>query len=170
MPTPHPDRALRSVHCALLTVSDTRTPETDRSGQYLQATLMAAGHAIATYEILPDEPERIRQRVIALCQDSQVETVICHGGTGIAPRDTTYDAIAGLLEKTLPGFGEIFRLLSYEEIGSRAIASRAVAGVCQNTLIWSLPGSSNAVRLATEKLILPELQHLVNLLQPAVES
>lgn len=170
MPTPHPDRAPRTIHCALLTISDTRTPETDRSGQYLQTTLTAAGHAIATYEILPDEPERIRQRVIALCQDPGVETIICHGGTGIAPRDTTYDAIAGLLDKTLPGFGEIFRVLSYAEIGSRAMASRAIAGVCQNTLIWSLPGSSNAVRLATEKFILPELQHLVNLLQPAVES
>ncbi|MCC5610630.1 molybdenum cofactor biosynthesis protein MoaB, partial [Nostoc sp. CHAB 5834] len=95
-------------------------------------------------------------------KSSNLDAVIFSGGTGIAPRDTTYDAIEKLLEKTLPGFGELFRFLSYQEIGSRAIASRAVAGVYQNKLIFSLPGSSNAVRLAMEKLILPELTHLVS--------
>ncbi|MGB0560216.1 MAG: MogA/MoaB family molybdenum cofactor biosynthesis protein [Spirulinaceae cyanobacterium] len=161
MLSPHPDRAPRVVHCALLTVSDTRTPETDKSGQYLQQVLGDAHHAIASYQILPDEPAQIRTQVQALCAQPGVEAVICNGGTGIAPRDTTYDAIASLLEKTLPGFGELFRGLSFQEIGSRAIASRAVAGVCQGTLVFSLPGSSNAVRLAMEQLILPELQHLV---------
>jgi molybdenum cofactor biosynthesis protein B len=99
------------------------------------------------------------------CPD--VQAVLLNGGTGIAPRDTTYDAIERLLDKTLPGFGELFRGLSYQEIGSRTIASRAVAGVCQDTLIFSLPGSSNAVKLAMEKLILPELGHLVKQLRGA---
>lgn len=166
MPLPHPDRAPRIVNCAILTVSDTRTPDTDKSGQYLQSTLTQAQHQITSYQLLPDEPEQIRAHVQALCQRPDVEAVICNGGTGIAPRDTTYDAIAALLTKTLPGFGEIFRALSFTEIGSRAMASRAVAGVYEGTLVFSLPGSSNAVRLATEQLILPELQHLVTQLQP----
>lgn len=163
---PHPDRASRIVNCAILTVSDTRTPETDKSGQYLQSALTQAQHQITSYQILPDEPEQIQAHVQNLCQRADVEAVICNGGTGIAPRDTTYDAIAALLTKTLPGFGEIFRALSFAEIGSRAMASRAVAGVCEGKLVFSLPGSSNAVRLATEQLILPELQHLVTQLQP----
>ncbi|MEM8638460.1 MAG: MogA/MoaB family molybdenum cofactor biosynthesis protein [Cyanobacteria bacterium P01_G01_bin.54] len=162
---PHPDRTPRVVHCALLTISDTRTAETDKSGQYLQQVLTAADHRIASYQILPDEPDQIRVQMQDLCAQPGIEVVICNGGTGIAPRDTTYDAIVGLLEKTLPGFGELFRWLSFQEIGSRAIASRAVAGVCQGTLVFSLPGSSNAVRLAMEQLILPELQHLVTQLQ-----
>jgi molybdenum cofactor biosynthesis protein B len=96
-----------------------------------------------------------------LAQDAHINAVIFNGGTGIAPRDTTYDTLEKLLEKTLPGFGELFRFLSYQEIGSRAMASRAVAGVYQGKIIFSLPGSSNAVRLGMEKLILPELVHLV---------
>jgi molybdopterin adenylyltransferase len=159
---PHPDSLLMRVTCAVVTVSDTRSPQTDKSGQLIQELLLAANHAIAAYKIIKDEPAQIQGHLELLGENVKLDVVIFNGGTGIAPRDTTYDAIAQLLEKTLPGFGELFRFLSYQEIGSRAIASRAVAGVYQNQLIFSLPGSSNAVRLGMEKLILPELVHLVS--------
>jgi molybdenum cofactor biosynthesis protein B len=159
---PHPDAAEMTVNCAVVTVSDTRNQETDKSGQLIKQLLLDANHTIAAYAIIKDEPAQIQKQIELLGKSSNLDAVIFNGGTGIAPRDTTYDAIEKLLEKTLPGFGEIFRFLSYQEIGSRAIASRAVAGVYQNKLIFSLPGSSNAVRLGMEKLILPELTHLVS--------
>lgn len=159
---PHPDAHGITVSCAVITVSDTRTSDTDRSGQLIQHLLTEAGHTIAHYAIVPDEPDQIRFQLANL---PVLDAVILNGGTGIAPRDTTYDAIEQLLEKTLPGFGEIFRALSYAEIGSRAIASRAIAGVYANRLIFSLPGSSNAVKLAVEQLILPEIVHLVTQLR-----
>lgn len=159
---PHPDAHGITVSCAVITVSDTRTTDTDRSGQIIQQLLTQSGHQIAHYAIVPDEPDQIRSQLANL---PDVDVVILNGGTGIAPRDTTYDAIEQLLEKTLPGFGEIFRALSYAEIGSRAIASRAIAGVYSNKLIFSLPGSSNAVKLAIEQLILPEIVHLVTQLR-----
>jgi molybdopterin adenylyltransferase len=162
MQQPHPDAAGMTVTCAVLTVSDTRTPATDKSGQIIQQLLINAHHSIAAYAIIKDEPTQIQAQIELLGKSGNLDAVIFNGGTGIAPRDTTYDAIEKLLEKTLPGFGELFRFLSYQEIGSRAIASRAVAGVYQNKLIFSLPGSSNAVRLGMEKLILPELVHLVS--------
>ncbi len=163
--SPHPDLQPLAVHCAVITVSDTRSPETDRSGRLIQQLLQDAGHPIADYLLVRDEPARIQTHIRLLGQQPDLRTIILNGGTGIAPRDTTYDAIEQLLEKTLPGFGEIFRWLSYQEIGSRAIASRAIAGVYQGKLIFSLPGSSNAVQLAMERLILPELMHLVRQLQ-----
>jgi molybdenum cofactor biosynthesis protein B len=159
---PHPDSPGMMVTCAVVTVSDTRSPETDKSGQLIQQLLVAANHIVGGYKIIKDEPAQIQAEIKRLGEISNLDVVIFNGGTGIAPRDTTYDAIEKLLEKTLPGFGELFRFLSYQEIGSRAIASRAVAGVYQNKLIFSVPGSSNAVRLAMEKLILPELVHLVS--------
>ncbi|MBW4439895.1 MAG: MogA/MoaB family molybdenum cofactor biosynthesis protein [Plectolyngbya sp. WJT66-NPBG17] len=159
---PHPDEHTIAVSCAVITVSDTRTIDTDRSGQLIQQLLKQAGHTIAHAAIVPDEPDQIRAQFATL---PTVDVVILNGGTGIAPRDTTYDAIEQLLEKTLPGFGEIFRSLSYAEIGSRAIASRAIAGVYSGKLIFSLPGSSNAVKLAIEQLILPEFVHLVTQLK-----
>lgn len=165
-PTPHPDQGSVAVGCAVLTVSDTRTPETDKSGQLIQAKLTAAQHRIVAYEILPDEPDQVRQSIQNWVADASIEVVLVNGGTGIAPRDTTYEAIATLLTKSLPGFGELFRMLSYAEIGSRAMASRAIAGACQSTLIFSMPGSSKAVALAMEKLILPELSHLTRQLGP----
>ncbi|MGB3138598.1 MAG: MogA/MoaB family molybdenum cofactor biosynthesis protein [Nodosilinea sp.] len=161
----HPQTLSRPVCCAVVTVSDTRTVENDRSGQRIQTLLAEAGHKVCDYRIVPDEPDRIAPLCQGLAQRGGVDCIILTGGTGIAPRDTTYDAIAALLEKTLPGFGEIFRHLSFQEIGSRALASRAVAGVYQATLIFSLPGSSSAVALAMEALILPELPHLVSQLQ-----
>ncbi len=167
--TPHPDTQALSLNCAVITVSDTRTPETDRSGQILQHFLVHAGHNIDSYHILPDEPDLIRSHLQKLGKDSIVEVIILNGGTGIAPRDTTFDAVNELLEKTLPGFGEIFRFLCYQEIGSRAIASRAVAGVYKQKLVFSLPGSTNAVKLAMESLILPELIHLTTQINPALD-
>lgn len=157
---PHPDTQPLLVNCAVITVSDTRSPETDRSGQLIQQLLRDAQHRVVDYAVLRDEPSQIESYIQTCSQRADIQAVILNGGTGIAPRDTTYDAIVRLLDKELPGFGELFRWLSYQEIGSRAMASRAVAGVCQTTLIFSLPGSSNAVKLAMEKLILPELAHL----------
>ncbi|CAD5955336.1 Molybdenum cofactor biosynthesis protein B [Planktothrix tepida] len=161
---PHPDSSEIQVNCAVITVSDTRTPETDKSGQLIQQFLQNAGYPIRHYQIVKDEPTEITELLKTLCQIPELDACIFNGGTGISPRDTTYDAIETLLEKTLPGFGEIFRTLSYAEIGSRAMASRAVAGVCQGKLIFSVPGSSNAVKLAMEQLIIPELAHLVKVL------
>lgn len=159
---PHPDASALRINCAVITVSDTRTPDTDRSGSSIQQLLQAAGHSIGIYRIIPDEPTLIRAELDAalLCQPP-IQAIIFNGGTGIAPRDTTYDAIANVLSKTLPGFGEIFRSLSYQDIGSRAIASRAIAGTYNRLLVFALPGSSGAVQLGMEKLILPELVHLV---------
>lgn len=162
---PHPDSQNIAVNCAVVTVSDTRTVETDRSGQLIQLLLQEAGHEISTYTIVKDEPQVILDLLEYLELQFQLEAMIFTGGTGIAPRDTTYDVISGWIDKTIPGFGEIFRYLSYQEIGSRAIASRAVAGVKKQKLVFSLPGSSNAVELGVTKLILPELNHLIKQVQ-----
>jgi molybdenum cofactor biosynthesis protein B len=162
MKQPHPDRVPWGLNCGVITVSDTRTQETDTSGALICQLLESTGHSIGCYEILPDEPVQIRgQLEQSLTVDPPLQVVIINGGTGIAPRDTTYDAIAGMLTKTLPGFGEIFRYLSYQDIGSRAIASRAIAGIYHHLLVFSLPGSRGAVQLGMEKLILPEMNHLV---------
>lgn len=166
MTLPHPDTDLISVKCSVVTVSDTRTVESDRSGQLIQQLLIDAGHRVTFYTLVKDEPEQIQHQVKSLLAQGDCEVLILNGGTGIAPRDTTYDAIEAMLDKVLPGFGEIFRWLSYQQIGSRAMASRAIAGTCQTMLLFSLPGSSNAVRLAMEELILPEMRHLVRQLRP----
>ena len=163
MALPHPDPDFLEAVCGVITVSDTRTVDTDKSGRLIKAKLQEAGHRLDTYQLVKDEPDQIAGLVQQLVPT--VDAIICNGGTGIAPRDTTYDAIATLLEKEIPGFGEIFRQLSYAEIGSRAIASRATAGVYKSTLVFLLPGSSNAVALAMDALILPELQHLIRQMQ-----
>jgi molybdopterin adenylyltransferase len=165
-PQPHPNLSHISIDCAIITVSDTRTESTDTSGKEIDRLLLAAGHRVISYQIIPDEPNQIIAELDrALTSESRVQAIVFNGGTGISARDTTYDAIASRLTKTLPGFGEIFRLLSYQEIGSRAIASRAIAGTYQHLLVFSLPGSSAAVRLGMEQLIIPELVHLVTQLQ-----
>jgi molybdenum cofactor biosynthesis protein B len=161
---PHWNLSSIIVNCAVITVSDTRTPATDRSGQLIKQLLSDKGHAIAAYRIVKDEPAEIQALMQELCSRGDLDAVILNGGTGIAPRDTTYDAIEGLLEKQLPGFGELFRAASFQEIGSPAIASRACAGVYRSKLIFSIPGSTGAVKLALELLILPELVHLVSVL------
>ena len=158
---PHPDNQTSAVNCAVITVSDTRTPQSDRSGQIIQQLLTEAGHQISIYTIVKDDPQAIAELLDYLSHQFKLEAIILSGGTGIAPRDTTYDIVSNWLTKTIPGFGEIFRYLSYQEIGSRAISSRAVAGVYEQKLVFSLPGSSNAVQLAIERLILPELNHLL---------
>lgn len=148
-----------AVRCGILTVSDTRTAETDKSGALIHERLQEAGFDVAAYHIVPDEPERIGATVDEMCETC--EAVLISGGTGISRRDTTIEVVSNRLEKTLPGFGEIFRMLSYSEIGSGAMLSRATAGLYRETLIFSMPGSTNAVRLALDKLIVPELHHLV---------
>lgn len=147
------------VRCGVVTVSDTRTEATDRSGALIRDLLEGAGFEVTSYRIVADEPQEISECIDIFCE--RCEAVLISGGTGISRRDTTIEVVGTRLQKTLPGFGEIFRMLSYEEIGAGAMLSRAVAGLYRETLLFSMPGSTNAVRLAVEKLILPELHHLV---------
>jgi molybdenum cofactor biosynthesis protein B len=157
----HKDKAPIRAGCAVITVSDTRTEETDTSGGLVKRLLAERGHSVQAYHIVPDEPTRIRPLLEQLLAREGIDAVIVNGGTGVSRRDVTYDTIASMLDKTLPGFGEIFRALSYEEIGSAALLSRATAGTVGAKVVVSVPGSSAAVRLAMEKLILPELGHLL---------
>jgi molybdenum cofactor biosynthesis protein B len=148
-----------SVAIAIVTVSDTRTPDTDVSGNLIRTLAEAAGHAIVNDRIVKDEPDQVAQALDDFA-GGLAQLIIFHGGTGISRRDRTYDVISRALEKTLPGFGEIFRMLSYQEVGAAAMLSRATAGVYRQKVVVSVPGSPNAVQLAMEKLILPEIQHL----------
>jgi molybdenum cofactor biosynthesis protein B len=157
----HKDKAKQQVSCGVITVSDTRTRETDTSGQLIVSMLERAGHRVSAYHIIKDEPDQIRPLLSTLLAGDAVEAVIVNGGTGVSRRDVTYDAIEGMLEKRLPGFGELFRMLSFQEIGSAALLSRATAGTAAGKVIFSLPGSRGAVQLAMEKLILPEMPHIV---------
>jgi molybdenum cofactor biosynthesis protein B len=146
------------VSCGIVTVSDTRTEANDRSGDAIRMMLGKAGHSVVAYRIVPDEFELITQTVTELATTADV--ILMSGGTGITRRDGTFEAVSSLLEKTLPGFGEIFRMLSYEDVGPASMLSRATAGVFRDTLVFSMPGSTGAVTLAMEKLIVPELSHL----------
>ncbi|HXV76020.1 MAG TPA: MogA/MoaB family molybdenum cofactor biosynthesis protein [Candidatus Polarisedimenticolaceae bacterium] len=146
---------------ALLTVSDTRTVDTDRSGQLAKRLLEEAGHRSFDYRIVPDEPERVREQIERWLGQDACDAVVVNGGTGIAARDRTYEAVVALLDQRLPGFGELFRALSFVEIGSGAMLSRAVAGVARGRPLFSLPGSPAAVELALRRLIVPELGHLL---------
>ena len=150
-----------AVRCAVLTVSDTRTPETDTSGSLIKFRLQAGGHEVVDYRIVRDEPALVRDTIKQWVERPDIQAILSNGGTGIAARDTTYDVVASLLDKRIDGFGELFRMLSYAEIGSAAMMSRAVAGVVRGRIVVAMPGSTNAVRLALEKLVLPELAHLV---------
>lgn len=155
----HRKTAVTAVRCAVLTISDTRAPDTDVSGRAIVDLLEAAGHVVPKRQILRDEPNDVHQAVLE--QLGGVDAIITTGGTGITARDSTYEAIAGLFDKRIDGFGELFRALSYPEIGSAAMMTRACAGVARGTAIFILPGSEHAVRLALSKLILPELGHVV---------
>ena len=155
----HRKTAVTGARCAVLTISDTRALETDVSGRAIVELLEAARHVVAKRQILRDEPEAVHDAVLG--QIGGVDAIITTGGTGITSRDSTYEAIATLVEKRLDGFGELFRALSYQEIGSAAMMSRATAGVARGTAIFILPGAENAVRLAMTKLILPELGHVI---------
>jgi molybdopterin adenylyltransferase len=157
----HGARAHLSV--AVFTASDTRTPQTDESGRIIKEMLEQGGHSVAHYEILPDSPERIRQA--AAEKLGSVDALIFNGGTGIAPRDSTIEALRPMLGKELEGFGELFRMLSYQQVGSAAMLTRALAGVSHGKIVVALPGSPAACRLAMEKLLLPELGHMHHLLK-----
>ena len=161
----HKNKAHRTVRCAVITLSDTRDETTDKSGQRIKAMLAEHEQPVVSYQILKDEPDQITAAVQALLARPEVDVILTNGGTGIAPRDTTFEAIQGLLEKEIPGFGEMFRMLSYEDIGSAAMLTRATAGVAQGKVIISLPGSTGAVELGMTKLVLPELGHMLFLLQ-----
>jgi len=157
----HRQQAKAAIACAVITVSDTRTEDTDKSGQLIRQLLQDAGHATQAYHIIKDEPSQIEPLVKALLARADVDALIVNGGTGVARRDVTFDIVSAMVEKPLPGFGELFRALSYEEIGSAALLSRAMAGAIGDKVLFSMPGSSGAVRLAMEKLVLPEMAHIV---------
>ena len=157
----HKSQAPASVGCYVLTVSDTRTEATDRSGDAIAAMLAAAGHRICGRAIVKDDPVLVRDAVTRQLANPDVQVIVTTGGTGITSRDSTYEAVSGLLQKKLDGFGELFRMLSYQDIGSAAMMSRACAGLVAGRMVIALPGSEAAVRLACEKLIVPELGHLI---------
>ncbi len=159
----HRHGAHTHLKLGVITASDSRDASTDESGRLIRELLEAAGHRVTHYEVLPDTPERIAEAVRKGVQD--LDGVIINGGTGIAARDSTIEAIRPLIDKELEGFGELFRALSYQEIGSAAFLSRALAGISGGKIVVALPGSPNACRLAMEKLILPELGHMAHLLR-----
>lgn len=151
---------LGPIDVGVVTVSDTRTPDSDENGAWLGEQIEAVGHRLAGYEVVPDEPAEVVRALEDLVADG-CRVVLLNGGTGISGRDGTFEAVSGVLEKVLPGFGELFRVLSFEQVGSAAMLSRAVAGVYDGAVVFSVPGSPAAVRLAWERLIAPELEHLV---------
>jgi molybdenum cofactor biosynthesis protein B len=160
-PLEHKATAPRSIGCWVLTVSDTKTRETDTSGEVIRRLLLEAGHRVIGSAIVRDEPKDVQRVIREACANDEVGAVIATGGTGITSRDSTYEAIEALLDKRLPGFGELFRMLSYQEVGAAAMLSRAQLGVHARRIVVSLPGSPNACRLALEKLVIPELSHLI---------
>ncbi|RFU70764.1 molybdenum cofactor biosynthesis protein MoaB [Peribacillus saganii] len=166
----HKKDAPRHVNCMVITVSDTRTAETDKSGRLIIEMLENAGHVVNLYEIVKDDSIEIETAIQRGCENEEVEVILTNGGTGIAKRDVTIETVQNVLQKEIPGFGELFRMLSYtEDIGSAAILSRAIAGVAANRAIFAMPGSTGAVRLALEKLILPEMGHVVKEIQKDLE-
>lgn len=157
----HRAQAPASLRCAVITVSDTRTLETDTGGKAVADYMTAAGHTVVAREIIPDEPDRMRPLVTTLAAREDIDAILLTGGTGIGSRDQTFETISGLLTKPLPGYGEIFRWLSFEDVGPAAMLSRATGGLIGRTVVLTMPGSPAAVRLAMEKLIVPEIGHLV---------
>jgi molybdenum cofactor biosynthesis protein B len=160
-PAEHKATAPASVGCFVLTVSDTRTPDNDTGGAVIRERLGGAGHAVVGSAIVRDEPGDVTRAVREACADPRVQVVILTGGTGITSRDSTFEAVEALLDKRLPGFGELFRVLSYEQVGAAAMLSRAQMGIHARRIVVSLPGSPDACRLALDTLLLPELGHLV---------
>jgi molybdenum cofactor biosynthesis protein B len=158
----HRSKGKKTVGCIVITVSDTRSTKTDESGQLISRLLESHGHRLVDYRIVRDEPDEIQSLITDGMTNPEVDALVLTGGTGISKRDTTYEAVQSILEKKLDGFGELFRFLSYQEIGSAAFLSRATAGVASGKVIIALPGSKAAVELAMEKLILPEIGHLVS--------
>jgi molybdopterin adenylyltransferase len=160
--TEHKQGAPKQVNCKVITVSDTRNKDTDKSGRVMIEMLEQAGHAIVDYVIVKDEAAPIKEAILNGCEQEEIDVILTNGGTGIAKRDVTIETVQGMLEKEIVGFGELFRMLSYQEdIGSAAILSRAIAGVVKDKAVFSTPGSTGAVKLAMNKLILPEIGHVV---------
>jgi molybdopterin adenylyltransferase len=157
----HRQHSPQIVGCAVVTVSDTRTLETDTGGQTLASLLVAAGHRLVARHIIPDEPQTMRQLLLDLQARPEIEAILVTGGTGLSRRDQTYETLSTLLNKPLPGYGELFRMLSFQQIGPAAMLSRATGGLLGQTVLLSMPGSPAAVQLAMERIILPELGHLV---------
>ena len=157
----HKQHAQKQASCLIITISDTRTEATDASGKLMAELLEQNGHRVARKAIVPDEPEMIAELLREGIASDDVQAILCNGGTGISARDRSYEAVEAVLDKRLDGFGELFRLLSYQEIGSAAMMSRAVGGIAGNTVIFSVPGSKAAVELAMTRLILPELGHIL---------
>jgi molybdenum cofactor biosynthesis protein B len=149
------------ARCAVITLSDTRSEQTDTSGKMIRELLTRDGHEISRYQIVRDEPAEFEPLLIDLLNREKIDAVLTSGGTGISRRDQTISIVEKNLQQHLPGFGELFRMLSFEQIGSGAMLSRAIAGIAHGKLIFSMPGSTKAVELAMEKLILPELKHLL---------
>jgi len=152
--------AVGSAAVTVVTISDTRTPETDPNGTYLREQIEILGHRLLDYRVIPDDPGQLAL-VLDEIAASGAQLLLLNGGTGVSKRDNTFDVLSQCLEKVLPGFGELFRMLSYEQVGSAAMLSRALAGTYKGLMVFSTPGSPKAVRLAWEKLIAPELQHIV---------
>jgi molybdenum cofactor biosynthesis protein B len=164
MPAPnHKGKVVQSVACAVITVSDTRTTKSDSSGLLIRELLASAGHTVHNYLIVRDDFRQIRAVLIAFRDAPACQAVLLSGGTGISKRDVTCEVLDELIDKRLDGFGELFRLKSYEQIGPAAMLSRAVAGTMRQTAVFAMPGSQNAVRLAMTELVLPELGHIVHL-------
>lgn len=157
----HRQQAPAHIRCVVITVSDTRTEQTDKSGDAIASLLTAAGHQVLSRTIVRDDSALVKGTIARVLGQLDNDVIITTGGTGITSRDTTYEAVAALLQKTLDGFGELFRAMSYQEIGPAAMMTRATAGLVAGRILVALPGSENAVRLAMEKLLLPELGHLV---------
>jgi molybdopterin adenylyltransferase len=159
--TDHRATSPTAIRCAIVTVSDTRTLDTDTGGAAIVSLLVEHGHAAVDRAIVRDEPDTLRRLLDTLLSRDEVQAVITTGGTGITSRDGTFEVVSSFLEKTLTGFGELFRMISYEQIGAAAMMSRATAGIARRRIVIALPGSEHAVRLAMTKLVLPELGHLV---------
>jgi molybdenum cofactor biosynthesis protein B len=157
----HKAQAPASIACYVLTVSDTRTPDTDTSGRAIRELLEAAGHSVSGHAIVRDDPAQVAAHVTRQLDDGRTQVILTTGGTGVSSRDGTFEAIDRIFEKRLEGFGELFRMLSFQEIGAAAMLSRATAGTAARKAIFVLPGSEHAVRLAMSRLILPELGHVV---------
>jgi molybdenum cofactor biosynthesis protein B len=150
-----------TARCAVLTLSDTRSTSTDKSGAIIRALLESDGHTVLNYQLIPDDAEQLKHCLTTFLANPQIDAIITNGGTGISRRDTTVSVIEDLIEQPIPGFGELFRVLSYEQVGSGAMLSRAVGGIATGKLLFALPGSSKAVELAMTKLIVPEIRHLL---------
>lgn len=158
----HQQRAPRSISCAVLTISDSRTEEDDESGKLLKQKLSQSGHQVTAYAVLKNDSQAIKQKLFELLEHEKPQVIITTGGTGLGHRDITVETVSSILEKKLDGFGELFRFLSYQEIGTAGIMSRAIAGVVGGKVIICLPGSRGAAELAIDKIILPEVGHMVS--------